>query len=238
MSTKNTADIDDLIKELEHYQISMNDRSLGSGFWDQAVKDFIRRHSGHIVSLLEELARTRGKTLINAPASNLHRITVEGRDAGNPAKALSAALNKAIINLSDLHDNVLILRELSELPEGGYRGTLEIHSVPLSSKDGTLHDDHDKNLKHIHEHEYGKKLNREHIKYPIFDHFAGTDDDGQADMPEYILINVDDPSVMNYMIGKNLFEAGLVASPATADGTPPPQQVIVRVRRPRMALAS
>src|SRR5690348_15626360 len=114
MSTKDTADIDGLIKEIEYYQLNMNDPCLGSGFWDEAVKDFIAKRSGKLVTLLEELRKSRGKKLVSLPAENFHHVTVEGRAEGDPASALSDALNKAILYFSSLHDFVLSLREISK----------------------------------------------------------------------------------------------------------------------------
>lgn len=238
MNTKNTADIDELIKEIEHYRVNINDPCLGSGFWDEAVKDFIARHSGKLVSLLDELGKSRNKTLVNLPADHIHRVIVDGRADGKPANALSDALNKAILYYSYQHDIIIILQNIMKLPEGGYRATLEVHALPLTSQRNLQSGKEDENWKHIHDHSYGKKHKEQLVKYPVFNHFSGTDDDGQTDLPDYMLVNVSDPAIMNYMIEQKFFDAGRFSWPAPVAGTEPPKQMMVRIRRPRIELTS
>lgn len=52
-------DIDFLIKEIEHIKINLNDPSLGPVFWEEAMKDLIRKHGSKIIELLNELGRRR-----------------------------------------------------------------------------------------------------------------------------------------------------------------------------------
>lgn len=52
-------DIEQIIRELEHFRTNINDPVLGSSFWDEAMKDFITKHGNEVVTLLRELERRR-----------------------------------------------------------------------------------------------------------------------------------------------------------------------------------
>lgn len=57
--TRRHDDIEILISEIEHIKINLNDHTLGPVFWEEAMKDFITRHGGALVTLLKELERRR-----------------------------------------------------------------------------------------------------------------------------------------------------------------------------------
>ena len=59
MSAVDNKDIKVLLEEIRHIKANINDPLLGSVFWEEAMKDFIDRHSGALITLLEELERRR-----------------------------------------------------------------------------------------------------------------------------------------------------------------------------------
>ncbi len=54
-------DIEDIIKEIEHIKLNLNDPMLGSVFWEEAMKSLIEKQGGKIVELLRELEKRRDK---------------------------------------------------------------------------------------------------------------------------------------------------------------------------------
>lgn len=59
MDRKNQ-DIEDIIREIEHIRINLNDPMLGSVFWEEAMKSLIAKKGGLLIDLLCELERRRG----------------------------------------------------------------------------------------------------------------------------------------------------------------------------------
>ncbi len=235
MSANNTSDIDPLISELEHLRLNINDRALGSGFWDEAVKDFIARHSTKMIGLMEELRKTRGQILVRQPSGQPHSVTVEGHSHDTPRAALSAALNKALLYTSKGHELILVLKDIGKVSQEGHHARMELHVMPAGA--GAGQDEKLAGMKHTHDHDYGRKHGRHHGDYPVFNHFAGLEDDGSADLPEYILVNVPDRTVMNYMISNRFFDSGRQPWPGPDPGQPFPDKMIVRVRHPHMAVS-
>ena len=46
-------DIEQLISEIEHIRMNINDAPLGTAFWEEAMKDFALRHGPELVTLLK-----------------------------------------------------------------------------------------------------------------------------------------------------------------------------------------
>lgn len=56
---RNYDDIDEIIEEIEHIKTNLNDRYLGSVFWEEAMKSLIEKKGATMIDLLKELRRYR-----------------------------------------------------------------------------------------------------------------------------------------------------------------------------------
>ena len=59
MTARRHDDIEELIKEIEHIKRNINDPTLGTAFWEEAMKDFTVRHGPELIELLRELEKRR-----------------------------------------------------------------------------------------------------------------------------------------------------------------------------------
>jgi hypothetical protein len=230
-------DLASLIREIEQIKSALNDPSLSSEAQAEAAREFLNKKAEEIIDLLEELDRWRraagesGETGDVVPKGT-HRVLVEGFSDESAEAALSAALDKASRYFSELHDVTVTLRQLIELPKGGHRATLEIHVVPMAFKGHPHIQGQDVELKRIHDHEYRniKKIEADHIKHLVFDHFAAITGKTPSGIPQYYLINVSDSYLMNYMIEKQFFKASRAARQAAIEAAiKGPHQILVRV---------
>ncbi len=231
-------DIDFLIREIEHIKFNLNDPSLGSVFWEEAMKDFINRHGGELVAMLRELIKRRAAESQSGGGlhKDTHRIIVEGFSDENPNAALSNALDKASGYFSEQHDVSFTLMGLSHLPHGGHRALLEVHVTPMTLRNKCHPQEQDVELKHIHDSDYRnrKKYDEEHKKHLVFDHFATTVGGSPLEIPDYFLINIKDADLMNFMIEKAFFNAGKKGPAESSPETP--EKIMVRVVKPKLEL--
>ena len=56
---RNYDDIDEIIEEIEHIKLNLNDHLLGSVFWEEAMKSLIEKKGSQMIDLLKELRRYR-----------------------------------------------------------------------------------------------------------------------------------------------------------------------------------
>lgn len=211
--TEARTDIEDLIAETEHAEITALDESLPPELRGMALASFLERRSADIVAYLKELLDWRRSSTIDGTGSpsRRSRIIVEGFSDESASEALSDALGKASRFFSELHDVTMTLRQLSELREGGHRAVLEIHITPLNLRHRAHVQSLDVEIKKTHDKEFRKMRQKEDgmTHHLVFDHFVKKVGMPAATLiPEYFMINIGDAHLMNYMIEHDFFKAG------------------------------
>lgn len=174
----------------------------------------IETYGKKIAALLEELKECRFQSAGGTDVGNLapehSRILIEGFSDESASKALVDALSKATKYYSELVDISITLRQLSELREGGHRATLELHLTPLNLKNRAHIESLDvEDLKFRNKEFHSQVLQEEgETRHRVFDHFVPVIGARASMIPDYLLINVNDAYLMNYMIEKDFFKAG------------------------------
>ncbi len=174
----------------------------------------IETYGEKIAALLEELKERRFQSTGGTDAGNIapehSRILIEGFSDESASKALVDALSKATKYYSELVDVSITLRQLSELREGGHRATLELHITPLNLKNRAHIESLDvEDLKFRNKEFHSQILQEEgETRHRVFDHFVPVIGARASMIPDYLLINVNDVYLMNYMIEKDFFKAG------------------------------
>lgn len=161
-----------------------------------------------IAACLEEICEWRRHDE-DERAHSPHRIIVEGFSTESINDAFSDALRKTACYHSQAHDVSITVLGIKELKAGGYRAMLEVHITPMSFSDIEVPDNEYEERKKNKDREYLKrKLDHdEYLKHLVHDHFL--DESGiTPDVPDYIMIRVDDASLLNMMIEKEFFKAG------------------------------
>lgn len=236
-------DIDLLIKVVREAEECANNPQIPPKELLGGLKNFIEGCATPLCDLLEEL-RTLRHQIAQEDSSGregyankgTHRVLIEGYSDESSEKALSSALEKASRYFSEQHDVSITLQQLTKLPKGGHRATLEIHVTPLTLKDTAHIQGNDVELKRIRARDFvlKRRLEREHMRHLVYDHFAAITGGEQRYIPDYFLINVTDASLMNMMVENDFFAAGhpKVSPSKNAPQLPPPTQFLVRVKPP------
>lgn len=236
-------DIDLLIKVIREAEDCANNPRIPPKELLEGLKNFVEGCATPLCALLEEL-RTLRQQITNKDsgeegyAKGTHRVLIEGYSDESAEKALSSALDKASRYFSEQHDVNITLQQLVKLPKGGHRATLEIHVTPLTMRDTAHVQGNDVILKRLRARDFAikKKLEQEHMRHLVYDHFAAITGGAQRYIPDYFLINVTDASLMNMMMEDDFFAAGHPKLPLPEDSTQPtpPTQFWVRVRPPAL----
>ena len=171
-----------------------------------------------LAACLEELSEWRRHDE-DERAHGPHRIIIKGYSTESIHHAFADALQKTSCYHSQLHDVSITVLGIKELKKGGYRATLEVHITPMTMTD-IEHPDNEleerqKNFKN--EYEKRKKDHEEHLKHLMHDHFL--DESGiTPDIPDHIMMRVDDATLLNMMIEKEFFKAGHELRPDLQQG--------------------
>lgn len=230
---KNTdQDIDEILHALRRVeqiasgQIEKNDDDR-TRFLAQSMETMCKP----ISELLEELKERRYNSASSQDSGHLAaehaRILVEGFSDESAAQALVDALDKATHYYSELVDVSISLRQLNELREGGHRATLELHITPLNLKNRAHIEGLDVENLRFRQSEFQNQLDYEakETRHRVFDHFVPVIGARASLIPDYLLINVNDAYLMNYMIEKDFFKAGSKQSKPNS-----PSHILVRTR--------
>lgn len=236
-------DIDLLIKVVREAEECANNPQIPPKELLEGLKNFIEGCATPLCDLLEELRTLRHQIAQEDSGGEggyankgTHRVLIEGYSDESSEKALSSALEKASRYFSEQHDVSITLQQLTKLPKGGHRATLEIHVTPLTLKDTAHIQGSDVELKRIRARDFvlKRRLEREHMRHLVYDHFAAITGGEQRYIPDYFLINVTDASLMNMMVENDFFAAGhpKVAPSKSSPQLSPPTQFLVRVKPP------
>jgi hypothetical protein len=234
-------DIDLLIKVIREAEECANNPQIPPKDLLEGLKNFIEGCATPLCALLEELRTFRQQTGEKGSgeedySKGTHRVLIEGYSDESAEKALSSALEKASRYFSEQHDVNITLQQLTKLPKGGHRATLEIYVTPLTLKDTAHIQGNDVALKRLKTRDFvlKRKLEREHMRHLVYDHFAAITGGAQRHIPDYFLINVTDASLMNMMMENDFFAAGhpKLSAPKASSQPSPPNQFWVRVRPP------
>lgn len=236
-------DISLLIKVIREAEECANNPQIPPRELLEGLRNFINGCATPLCALLEELRALRQRVTEaesggDAHLKGTHRVLVEGYSDENAEKALSSALDKASRYFSEQHDVNITLQQLVKLPKGGHRATLEIRVTPLTMRETAHVQGNDVVLKRLRARNFAlkKKLEQEHMRHLVYDHFAAITGGEQRHIPDYFLINVTDASLMNMMVENDFFTAGhpLNSSSAASPQLSPPNQFWVRVRSPAL----
>ena len=207
-----THDIDTVLIELERAEVAAHDAALDPMVREDALRGFVRRTAAPLVALLNELKILReqgaGDNTLHMAS---HRILVEGYSEKTAEEAFANALEKAGHFFSDEFDVSITLQQLIELPNGGHRATMEIHLTPFALKLKPHVKTNDIELKRFHQKDFDDLRRREYEmkRHLVYDHFAAINGALAASrIPEYMMIEVNDANLMNYMLEKEFFKAG------------------------------
>ncbi len=210
--TKPNQDIDIILNELERADIAASDETLERNVREDVLRGFVVRTANPLAALLNELKNLRGQTGgDNTLHTGARRILVEGYSEKSVEEAFANALEKAGHYFSEEHDVSITLQQLLELPNGGHRATMEIHLTPFALKLKPHVKTNDIELKRFHQKDFDDLRKREYEmkRHLVYDHFAGINGALAASrIPEYMMIEVNDANLMNYMLEKEFFKAG------------------------------
>lgn len=216
-------DIELMLDEVKRAESVAADAELDINARDDLLRGFTTRCAGSLISLLKELETLRNYVQSDAGRITLktHRVLVEGFSDRTSSDALSQALEKAKFYFTENHDVSLNLQGLTALPDGGHRATLEILLTPFSRRPRTQVQSLEAEARQFRARNFKALRTREanEAKHLIYDHFAAINGATLA-MPEYMMINVNDASVMNMMLEQRFFKAG--KGEASNDSEPPP----------------
>lgn len=236
-------DIDLLIKVVREAEECASNPQIPPKELLEGLKNFIDGCATPLCDLLEELRTLRHQIAQEDSggregyaSKGTHRVLIEGYSDESTEKALSSALEKASRYFSEQHDVSITLQQLTKLPKGGHRATLEIHVTPLTLKDTAHIQGSDVELKRIRARDFvlKRRLEQEHMRHLVYDHFAAITGGEQRYIPDYFLINVTDASLMNMMVENDFFAAGhpKLAPSKNSPQLSPPTQFLVRVKPP------
>lgn len=212
---KTDTEIDEILRALRHVkQITSGQLECSDEERTQILSHTIETYGQKIEALLEELKEFRYQTTGSSDSGHLapehSRILIEGFSDESASQALVDALSKATRYYTELVDVSITLRQLSELREGGHRATLELHITPLNLKNRAHIEGLDVEDRKFRNEEFHNQIVHEEneTRHRVFDHFVPVIGARASMIPDYLLINVNDAYLMNYMIEKDFFKAG------------------------------
>ena len=238
------ADIEAVILDIVRTDLIANDTSIDHDIREDALTQFMKRNSASLLDLLDELKTLRNHIAKGTIESlkKTHRVILEGHSEKSESEALSVALDKAAKYFSEDHDISITIQQLTELPNGGHRATVEVHITPLSFRDKPHVKGLDIELKRGRKIAFANSKHREEheLQYLIFDHFSAlTKAKTIGHTPASYVINVNDAKLMHYMLEKQFLRAEMISRnnhqldmpEPPSPMAPHPYQILVKVKR-------
>jgi flavin-binding protein dodecin len=218
-------DIELLLAELDEIRLDTGNIDVLTTFADQ--------YAYPIMVLLEELKKRRyaakKQGVEDGGRLGSHRIILEGYSENSMEEAFSNALEKAYDYFSALYDVNVTVLELTHIRSGGHRATIELNITLMTMKSRNKKvgaDVERKRSKDKHDKNY-KKIREVRVEHLLHDHFVTQLQ--EPNIPDYLLVNVQNAQLLNFMAEHDFFHAAQKKS----DHKPhDPNEFVVRVIKP------